>query len=35
LAELCALPSGRYEENKLFIRAEEIQAIYESLHGEN
>lgn len=32
LAELCELPSERYEENKLFIRAEEIQAISESLH---
>jgi enoyl-CoA hydratase len=35
LLELCDLPSERYEENKLFIRAEEIQAIYESLHGDN
>ncbi|MGK0305904.1 MAG: enoyl-CoA hydratase [Gammaproteobacteria bacterium] len=33
LAELCELPSARYEENKLFIRAEQIQAIAESLHG--
>lgn len=33
LAELCALPSKRYEENKLFMRAEAIQAIYQSLHG--
>jgi enoyl-CoA hydratase len=35
LTELCELPSGRYEENKLFIRAQEIQAIYESLHAES
>ncbi|MFT6269013.1 MAG: enoyl-CoA hydratase [Alphaproteobacteria bacterium] len=35
LAELCSLPSKRYEENKLFIRAEEIQDIYKSLHGAN
>ena len=35
LMELCELPSGRYEENKLFMRAQEIQAIYESLHGDN
>ena len=35
LLELCDLPSERYEENKLFIRAEELQAIYESLHGDN
>jgi enoyl-CoA hydratase len=35
LIELCGLPSERYAENKLFIRAEQIQAIYESLHGEN
>ncbi|PKG97236.1 crotonase/enoyl-CoA hydratase family protein [Paraglaciecola sp. MB-3u-78] len=35
LTELCELPSARYEENKLFMRAEEIQAIYESLHGDN
>jgi enoyl-CoA hydratase len=33
LVELCELPRARYEENKLFIRAEEIQDIYESLHG--
>lgn len=33
LAELCELPSERYAENKLFIRAQQIQAIYESLHG--
>lgn len=33
LAELCELPAARYEENKLFIRAEEIQAIHDSLHG--
>jgi enoyl-CoA hydratase len=33
LAELCELPSKRYEENKLFIRAQEIEAIRESLHG--
>ena len=35
LAELCELPSARYEENKLFIRAQEIQGIYVSLHGGN
>lgn len=35
LAELCELPSARYEENKLFIRATEIQAIYVSLHVDN
>jgi enoyl-CoA hydratase len=35
LAELCALPSARYEENKLFVRAQEIQAIYESLHADS
>lgn len=35
LAELCKLPSGRYEENKLFIRAEQIKDIYQSLHGAN
>lgn len=35
LMELCDLPSGRYEENKLFVRAEEIQAIYGSLHADN
>jgi enoyl-CoA hydratase len=35
LAELCALPSARYEENKLFIRAREIQTIYDSLHGQH
>jgi len=34
LAELCELPRERYGENKLFIRAQEIQSIYESLHGE-
>ena len=33
LTELCELPSARYAENKLFIRAQEIQAIYESLHA--
>jgi enoyl-CoA hydratase len=33
LTELCALPGARYEENKLFMRAKEIQDIYESLHG--
>jgi enoyl-CoA hydratase len=33
LAELCELSSARYEENKLFIRAEQIKAISESLHG--
>lgn len=33
LAELCELSSERYGENKLFIRAEEIQYIYDSLHG--
>lgn len=32
LAELCALPSERYAENKLFIRAQEIQAIKDALH---
>jgi enoyl-CoA hydratase len=35
LTELCELPSERYAENKLFIRAEEIQAIHDSLHGSN
>jgi enoyl-CoA hydratase len=35
LLELCELPSKRYAENKLFMRAEEIQAIYESLHGDS
>ena len=25
LTELCELPSGRYEENKLFVRAQEIK----------
>jgi enoyl-CoA hydratase len=35
LTELCELPSARYEENKLFVRAEEIQAIYRSLHGDS
>ena len=35
LVELCGLPGERYTENKLFIRAEQIQAIYESLHGDN
>lgn len=35
LAQLCELSSERYEENKLFIRAKEIQDIYESLHGAN
>jgi enoyl-CoA hydratase len=34
LAELCELPSARYEENKLFIRGEEIQGIYKCLHGD-
>jgi enoyl-CoA hydratase len=33
LAELTALPSARYEENKLFVRAAEINDIYQSLHG--
>ena len=32
LTELCELPSGRYGENKLFVRAQEIKDIYESLH---
>lgn len=32
LAELCALPSKRYTENKLFVRSKEIQEIYGSLH---
>lgn len=35
LTELCELPSMRYAENKLFMRAEEIQAIYESLHEDS
>jgi len=35
MAELCELPRERYEENKRFIRAEEIQAIHKSLHGAN
>jgi enoyl-CoA hydratase len=33
LIELCELPTARYAENKLFIRAEEIRAIHQSLHG--
>jgi enoyl-CoA hydratase len=33
LIELCELPSARYEENKLFIRAEEIEIMHKSLHG--
>jgi len=33
ITALCELPSERYAENKLFIRAEEIKAIYDSLHG--
>jgi len=33
MAELCELPTERYEENKLFVREEELQTIHKSLHG--
>ncbi len=33
LNELCALPAKRFEENKLFVREDAIQAIRQSLHG--
>ncbi len=33
LESLCALPAKQFEENKLFIRDEAIQAIHQSLHG--
>lgn len=33
LTELCQLPSERYAENKLFIRATQVEYISQSLHG--